>query len=214
MFYYFGRKGRLAKSYPAPRFDLVVEPFAGSMAYTLHHRPLAAIGMEVDPRVHGAWTSICSLSVGEILSYPEPEIGSWVTDRWSMLAAGSHGTNRADGYRWTERMARDLPKQKRLAATHVDYASVVDYRLGTYAELPDVEATWFIDPPYQRVLRGYERSGVDYGQLADWCQTRRGQVIVCEQEGADWLPFEPVRELWGTCGKRSVEVAWVGGVLT
>jgi hypothetical protein len=25
--------------------------------------------------------------------------------------------------------------------------------------------------------------------LADWCRSRTGQTIVCENAGADWLPF-------------------------
>ena len=26
--------------------------------------------------------------------------------------------------------------------------------------------------------------------MGEWCQTRQGQIIVCEQEPADWLQFE------------------------
>lgn len=209
MFYYFGRKGRLAPLYAAPVYPLVIEPFAGSMAYTFHYQPVHAIGVEIDPAVHAAWSSVCGLTPPQIRDYPEPAIGEMVTDRWAMLTAGSHGTARSPGHRWTERMARDLRKQKRLAERLHGYAtSSIDYRLGDYRSLPDVEATWFIDPPYQKVRRGYERSGIDYAELAEWCRTRRGQVIVCEQLGADWLPFEPIVEIRGTNNKRSTEVAW------
>jgi hypothetical protein len=30
----------------------------------------------------------------------------------------------------------------------------------------------------------------EFANLGTWCQTRRGQVMVCEVAGADWLPFE------------------------
>ncbi len=210
MFYYFGRKGRLAPKYPAPAYPVVVEPFAGSMGYTLHHQPTAAVGIESNPEVHAAWVKVCSMTPAELASYPEPDVGSRVRDRWSMMAAGSHGTAVADSYLWTDRMSRDLAKQKRMAARSVEYASLfIDYRLGDYTEAPDIAATWFVDPPYQNVARGYGRRTIDYTELGDWCRSRLGQVIVCEQEGADWLPFHPLAEIKGTTNKRSVEVYWL-----
>lgn len=36
MFYYYGRKKQIAKHYPAPNFEAIVEPFAGSASYSLH----------------------------------------------------------------------------------------------------------------------------------------------------------------------------------
>ena len=36
MFYYLGRKKRVAGKYPDPAFPTIVEPFAGSAAYSLH----------------------------------------------------------------------------------------------------------------------------------------------------------------------------------
>lgn len=55
------------------------------------------------------------------------------------------------------------------------------------------DATWFIDPPYRGRPGSHYRYGsklIDYTNLAAWCQMLPGQVIVCEQHGADWLPFE------------------------
>jgi hypothetical protein len=46
MFYIHGRKGRAAATYPPPEHPIVIEPFAGSMTYSLRHRPLHAIGIE------------------------------------------------------------------------------------------------------------------------------------------------------------------------
>ncbi len=67
--------------------------------------------------------------------------------------------------RWVIRRARDggntpLPhrqpfivtkfdQQRRIALRHHDYARTVLYHLGDYRQAPDIEATWFIDPPYQ-----------------------------------------------------------------
>jgi len=56
---------------------------------------------------------------------------------------------------------------------------------------------------------------VDYERLASWCRTRKGQTIVCENEGATWLPFEPFLVTKAneskTGGKRSREAIWTGG---
>lgn len=89
MFYYFGRKKRLAPMYPDPVGNLIIEPFAGSMAFTLHHQPALAIGTEIDPTVHAVWTNVCSVSVDELAAWPEPEHGSRTTDRWAMMAVGT-----------------------------------------------------------------------------------------------------------------------------
>jgi hypothetical protein len=69
-----------------------------------------------------------------------------------------------------------------------------------YSEVkPDpATATWFIDPPYDNEAgRRYRQQVVDYGALRDWCLSRSGQVVVCENVGATWLPFEPVVERRG-----------------
>jgi len=71
-----------------------------------------------------------------------------------------------------------------------------------YDDWLDIVATWFIDPPYQRVASPYRiRTPIDYTHLRDWVMSRRGQVIVCEQAGADWLPFVPCCEVSGMRGK-------------
>lgn len=55
-------------------------------------------------------------------------------------------------------------------------------------------ATWFVDPPYDCPAgRRYAYRGVDFATLATWCRSRPGHVIVCEAEGADWLPFSVLR---------------------
>ena len=73
------------------------------------------------------------------------------------------------------------------------------------------EATWFIDPPYQKAGAHYKygSDGLDYDALATWCRSRQGQVIVCENDGADWLPFQELASTKTTrAGRRSMEVVW------
>ena len=73
---------------------------------------------------------------------------------------------------------------------------------GDYHDSPDVRATWFIDPPYQEMGKHYPNGSkdLDFEELGRWCQAQRGQVIVCENEGADWLPFRPFKHAMFACG--------------
>lgn len=63
----------------------------------------------------------------------------------------------------------------------------------SYEHLPNFEATWFVDPPYEQMGKYYKHgaSGIDFAHLGTWCRERQGQTIVCEAEGASWLPFKP-----------------------
>lgn len=86
-------------------------------------------------------------------------------------------------------------------------------------EIDGLRATWFVDPPYwvpddAAGTRGdgyrFGASQIDFEKLGDWCQSRRGQVIVCEQDGATWLPFRPLRRWTTATGGESdrLEVVW------
>jgi len=44
-------------------------------------------------------------------------------------------------------------------------------------------------------------------KLAEWCKTRNGQTIVCENTKADWLPFKPMKEMYGSQYK-TTEAIW------
>jgi hypothetical protein len=65
---------------------------------------------------------------------------------------------------------------------------------GSYEDIENQQATWFIDPPYEFGGHSYKHSNkeINFGELGDWCQSRNGQVIVCETEKAKWLPFIPI----------------------
>jgi hypothetical protein len=83
---------------------------------------------------------------------------------------------------------------------------------GDYTLAPDVEATWFIDPPYRGGPgMGYRfgSDALDYKDLAGWILGRHGQVIACESLNGDYLPFVPLRINMGVAGKQSTEVIWL-----
>jgi 16S rRNA G966 N2-methylase RsmD len=61
----------------------------------------------------------------------------------------------------------------------------------SYTQTANKKATWFIDPPYSnKAGLLYLENKINYTSLAEYCKSRNGEVIVCEQAGADWLPFK------------------------
>ena len=67
---------------------------------------------------------------------------------------------------------------------------------GDYTTAPDIEATWHIDPPYNNKPGKYYPYQPDsFADLGQWCTTRKGLVMVCENDGAEWLPFKPLRTI-------------------
>jgi 16S rRNA G966 N2-methylase RsmD len=73
----------------------------------------------------------------------------------------------------------------------------------SYADIPNVKAHWFIDPPYQKAGTAYKCSSKDinFDHLGSWCMDRKGTVIVCENRGAEWLPFRDFYSATATPGK-------------
>lgn len=218
MFPYFGRKKRLASKYPAPRFPLVIEPFAGSMAYTLHHRPPGAIGVEKDPRVVDLWERL----LDGTYDLTPPVVGEQDTRLFVKLCAFSDHSLTSPSLKVTEAMARNFARAVTAVTEAAEYASThVAYLEGSWDALPTPAkaATYFIDPPYAKFIGrtpgrgGYLESAndIDYEALAAWCRSLPGQVIVCEQEGADWLPFRPLasnQSIGGNQARRQTEVIW------
>lgn len=212
MFPYFGRKLRHASKYPTPVFDTIVEPFAGSLSFSLFHRPRRAVGIEADERVVELFNRGMRIGVGAEPMPERPEVGSKTDDLLVKLASYSEHGLTSGTMTVSTRMVRDWDSMTANLALAGAWAwEHVGYHLGSYLDAPDIEATWFIDPPYQFAnRRGYRHgaAGVDFQQLAEWVRSRRGQVIVCEQAGADWLPFRPLYDLNSHRGSRSTEVVW------
>jgi hypothetical protein len=96
-------------------------------------------------------------------------------------------------------------------AAQVEYIKHWKIIEGDYTLAPNIVATWFIDPPYERMGSYYVHGSneIDYSALAAWCLARRGQQIVCEQYGATWLPFRSMGTLKsGPRSGKSAEAVW------
>lgn len=227
MFYFYGGKRRLARYYPAPDYKVVVEPFAGSAAYSVTHLvPVKgkravdkAILIEKDKRVYDTWVKLLALDVDEVLNYPIPHAGERTSDFLLMTSACSNRIARTEEMTVTTRMPVVLKRMfKQIAAVLPHVKGRVEIVHGDYTEAGNIEATWFIDPPYHVDGRAQSRGmgyadgcdsySLDYEELAEWCRARRGQKVVCEQEGATWLPFNHLRFARNSIGNKASEVMW------
>lgn len=217
MFYYLGRKKALAGKYPRPLCDTIIEPFAGSAAYSLHENywQKDVIINDLNPVTIGIWKYLQEATTKDIEQLPDLEPGDRLSEieslteieRWLISFHINPAASQSSRRDQCTKFSR-WPTGKKYIANNlhkIKHWTVIE---GSYEDLPDIEASWFVDPPYQEVGKDYYACGdVDYDHLGTWCEERKGQMIVCEMEGADWLPFEPLVEI-AICGKKTSSEVW------
>lgn len=225
-FGYYGGKWRDAlRNYPAPEHDAVVEPFAGSAGYALRYPEKRVVLCERDPQIAAVWRYLLKAKADEILAIPDVPLDGTVDDlstcdeaKWLVGLWLNRATARPrkSPSKWMRAEIRPGSfwgnRVRTTIASQVD--AIRHWRLieGDYTGCEEGIATWFIDPPYQLAGQHYHHGSqdIDFDQLADWCRSRKGQIIVCENEGADWLPFERLDAVKTTrAGRRSKEVVWL-----
>lgn len=230
-FSYYGAKWRQAALLPVPTHDTIVEPFAGSAGYaTRYGAGRRVVLVERDPVVASVWRWLLAARPADVLALPDVPDGGTVADlglepgaaalvgfwinkgtaspcvRPSAWMRSEPGSAQFWGADVRQRIAAQLPGIAAWALIE-----------GDYSDAPPIVATWHVDPPYQQAGRHYRYGSarLDYAALGAWCRTLRGQVMVCENAGADWLPFEPFAAMKATCGvhkagggRYSEEVVW------
>ena len=226
MFYYYGAKNLLSRYYPEPRYDVIVEPFAGSAAYSCYHLlkndKLSAILCDKDENVANAWDFLLKCSENDILNFPTPKIGEYAYDFLIKTCTASNASSKCHKMKYTERLDRVFQIQKRRIIKFLPIRNRIKFVHGNYQSLQNIEATWFVDPPYQIVNKngsvfqngdGYSKncnsSNLNFEELAEFCLGRQGQLIVCEKEGAGWLPFVDFRKNKTSLNKNYNEVVFI-----
>jgi 16S rRNA G966 N2-methylase RsmD len=212
MFYYYGRKKQIAKHYPGPLCDTIIEPFAGSAAYALHndHWSRNVILVEKDVRVAGIWKWLIEEATpAKITSLPDLKTGEKSSEFLHIVHAATKQAFKYKTIKVTPVLERNWEISKRVMAANVHKVKHWKLIVADYTAAPDVEATWFIDPPYRYSPGGGYAHGsdaIDYEALANWTKRRIGQVIFCEGELGDYLPFQPLLTLPGVAGKLNAEM--------
>jgi site-specific DNA-adenine methylase len=199
-FSYFGSKYRLSKYYPEPQCDTIIEPFAGSAGYSLLYPHKNVILYEIFDPIVKLWDYLINVSEEEILSLPlgpfnkehpvESEVesiparillGFWLTE--SQTSVSRYPLSKSRGGNWTV-------KKRAMIASQLEHIRHWKVEKLSFEQIPNQEATWYVDPPYEKAGKRYRHKEIDYDLLGNWCKERSGQVIVCEQDCASWLDFK------------------------
>ena len=221
-FSFYGSKWRAAHLYPQPERLTVIEPFAGGAGYACNHSERRVILVEKDPIIYSLWRWLIDVPASDVMQIPTDIqhvdelktnqetkwlVGFWFNQGSSMPKRSRSKWMREKGAGWNDSLRERIAEQVEL----IRHWKVIH---GDYHQAPDCPATWFIDPPYQLAGKYYRESSkkLDFAALGTWCQSRPGQTIVCENEGADWLPFRPFASIAAAASqgvaKRSEEVIW------
>jgi len=223
---FYGGKWRAAPRYPEPQHKMIVEPFAGAAGYATRYYQRDILLIDADPRIVAIWRWLISASPDDVLSIGDIPHGGTIYDLDAPVPArhlagfwcnSGSATPKLRPSRWAQEHAHGSRRQhagwtssvrQRIAAQvpYIKHWSAVE---GDYTVAPDVTATWFIDPPYQTYAgRSYARNSVDYKALGAWCDARFGQIIACDQAGAEWRSWNGGFIAKSLQTKRHQEVYW------
>ena len=217
-FSYYGAKYTVAKYAGAPRRDLVIEPFAGSAAYATRYAPARAALYDISPAVCEIWDWLIHCSEADVRAIPDtfdafdeierlPRAAALLVRFWVSKGRAEPSAVLSPWYRkyrdshdckvWGPAVkARIISQKPAIALWTVDNLP--------YWKVPMREAHWHVDPPYNNEAGSrYPFSAIDYANLGAWCANLPGTVDVFENEGADWMAFEPLCKTETTRGKKS-----------
>lgn len=206
-FLYFGGKFQNAPKYPRAECPTIIEPFAGAAGYSVRrYSGRKVILFDKSPIISGIWWYLIHTKEEEILRLPSkvehidllpstiPQEAKWLMGFW-MNAASAVPCKQPSQWK------RDYPKNsigwnraKLIVAKQLKYIRHWKVMESDYQEIPNIKGTWFIDPPYQTQGVHYPYNKIDFDHLSGWISNRNGQVIVCENDGATWLPFIPLKD--------------------
>jgi len=226
----FGSKSKFVQYYPPPKYDLIIEPFAGGANYALRYWRNDVLLHDLNEDIIAAWHFLqrddAAEWVGKLPSYvhwgreihtiiPKNAPDGMIAWLKGIMSRGSMSTPHSTRTKVTQLGADVWNTQLRGTFLAIKMIKHWEINLLEYKSCPNQEATWFIDPPYQGragELYVHGSDQIDYKRLGEWCKSRKGQVIVCEMEGANWLPFEPFHHIARLGKNRATkykEVVWM-----
>jgi site-specific DNA-adenine methylase len=218
MFSYAGRKWKAINKYPLPIMDTIVEPFAGSASFAYRYWDHQVVLYDTYEVICRIWWYLQQAKAKDILALPIPKNGEpvvtskteWMCQEERWLLGFSCNNASATPKNFAGRMNSWERDRLRIAA---DLHKIRHWKIinAPYYQADITQpSTWFVDPPYQKNKGvGYAKGKelIDYEYLGRWCRHLKGQIIVCEGEPADWLPFKPFISISGQ-RKPSLELLW------
>ena len=215
MFSYYGSKSKIVDFYPPPKYKKIIEPFAGSARYSLKYWQNDILLVDKYPVIVEVWNYLKNATESDIKGLPKLDTGQTI-DNYNlsdierkfmgfMVQDGTTGMRKTASYFAVKRMDAKF----NFIIENLYKIKHWEIKLASYDELENIEATWFIDPPYEFGGHEYKCSNknIDFLKLGNWCKERNGQSIVCENTKATWLPFKPMVEMQGTMFK-TTEAIW------
>lgn len=215
MWSYYGAKTNVVHLYPTPKEHKIIEPFAGSARYSLLYFDNDVTLVDKYEVIIKIWRWLQKCSPKDILSLPRPKEGetldNYIFDCEEAklfmgfvvhygafspgkkpcamkLSSGSHSRGNFMNYT-LNRISKELFKIRHW-----------NFILGSYDDIPNQKATWFIDPPYEFGGHKYicSNKDINYSKLKYWCLEREGQIIICENTKATWMKFKPISKNKGS----------------
>lgn len=230
-FSYYGAKYTGAKYLGPPRHELVIEPFAGSACYATRWNAPRAKLYDASVDICDLWDFLIHCSEQDIRSIPDSfdsieqvhslSRGASLLCRFWIAKGRAEPSGALSPWYFKYRGASDCRvwgasvKARVIAQKPMISEWTVD--CVSWDRVPVEKAHWHIDPPYNNGPGSrYPHSKIDFDALGSWCRNLPGYVDVCENEGADWLPFSPLCEIVSSRGRRdghrSKEAVWRSGV--
>ena len=217
IFSFYGGKSKIIDKYPPSKHSKIVEPFCGAANYSLKYFDREIYLYDKYEVIVNLWKYLIQAKSEDILKLPILKSGENV-DNYSQLIKEEKyliGFNINQGSACPKKTAKlyngwNENKRKRIAE---DLCKIRHWKveLKDYRDIENVEACYFIDPPYEFGGEYYHSSvnnkHIDYNELGEWIKLRKGQVICCENSKANWLPFVPLKEMYGQKYK-TTEVIW------
>lgn len=151
MFSYYGSKSKIVDLYPSPKFGKIIEPFAGSARYALKYFDRDVLLVDKYDVIVKIWRYLQQASEADIMGLPEPKFTESL-DSFNL----SEGERLLMGF-WVWRGAatpqkivqsdNDIHGNKRFTAGNLYKIKHWIIKQGSYEDIENQEATWFIDPP-------------------------------------------------------------------
>jgi len=218
MWSYYGSKSKIVDLYPHPKHDKIIEPFAGSARYALKWFNRDVTIVDKYEKLIKIWQWLQQCSKNDIISLPKMKAGDNTDNfnfdcqeaKWFMgfiIMGGVNAPRKTVSS--VGNFGQCVEREKNRISENLFKIKHWKILMGSYDDLQNENATWFIDPPYQFGGEYYIKSNkeIDFVKLSEWCKSRNGQTIVCENTKANWLDFKPMKEMQGSMYK-TTEAIW------